>query len=424
MTTKSIQLNSAMRRAGLPVAAVACLALAVFALKWYLANAASANADQPEIAEAAVLLAPEDPQSHYALAVLREKSFLLEDVPRALESFERATALSPHDYRLWFALGRARDRSGDRDGAQRALRRALELAPGYAQVQWALGNVLLRQGKNEEAVSEIRRAVEGDKNLAAPAVTSLWQVFEGDVARISRSLGDAPPVKAALAGFLAREKRFDEAFRIWNELPAADQRTVYKPAGEELFNALVAGKKFAAARQLQAQISENGTTAPEKFTNGGFEAPLNPENKNIFDWQIEAGAQPLVGLNNEQKRGGGQSLFFIFNSPTGKDFRQLSQTIVVAPNQSYTFQAFYRSELKTTAAAAALKWEIVDAGSEKVLAATEAVAANADWSPLTAKFTTGSETEAVRVRLARGGCASAVCPISGKIWFDDFSLEK
>jgi hypothetical protein len=126
-------------------------------------------------------------------------------------------------------------------------------------------------------------------------------------------------------------------------------------------------------------------------------------------------------LNNEQKRGGSQSLFMIFNSPTGKDFRNVQQTIVVQPNQTYTLRAFYRSDLK---ASGTLKWEIVDAATEKILAATEAVDEKSDWSPLAAKFTTAPTAEAVRVRLARVGCNTPICPISGKIWFDDFSLER
>lgn len=423
MTTKSVQLNSALRNFGLPLAALFCLLSAIFALKWYLANAASANADQKEIAEAAVFLAPNDPQTHYALAVLREQSFLFDDLPKSVEAFEQATALSPNDYRLWFALGRARERGGDSAGAEKALRKASELAPNYAQIQWALGNVLLRQGKTEEAFAQIRKSVESDKNLAAPAVTTVWQVLDGDAAQISRNLGESPHIKSALATFLAKDKRYDEALQIWSGLPEADKRLIYKQSGEQLLSALLDAKKFADALRLQTQISAADAphSAPENFTNGGFETALNPENRNIFDWQFGEGAQPLIGPNNEQKHGGSQSLLMIFNSPTGKDFRAVSQTIVVEPNRNYTFRTFYRSELKTSGT---LKWEILDAATDKTLAQSEAIAANSDWAPLALKFTTAPATEAVRVRLARAACSTTVCPISGKVWFDDFSLEK
>ncbi|HLM01215.1 MAG TPA: tetratricopeptide repeat protein, partial [Pyrinomonadaceae bacterium] len=227
MSIKSIPLNSVARHAGLPIAALLCLLLVFFAIKWYLANTISARAEQKELAELAVDLAPSDPQSHYALAVLGEKSFLPEDLSKSPAEFEKAAALAPNDYRLWFALARARDRAGDAEGAESAIRRASELAPHYAQVQWALGNILLRRGKTEEAFAEIRKAVKGDATFTNPAVSIAWQIFDGDPARISRAVGDSSQAKSVLSAFLAKQKRFDEAFQIWNTLSDVEKQKTY-----------------------------------------------------------------------------------------------------------------------------------------------------------------------------------------------------
>jgi hypothetical protein len=54
----------------------------------------------------------------------------------------------------------------------------------------------------------------------APAVTVAWNFFEGDVPQISQKIGDSVPIKAALSTFLAKQKRFDEAFLLWNALSA------------------------------------------------------------------------------------------------------------------------------------------------------------------------------------------------------------
>ena len=59
----------------------------------------------------------------------------------------------------------------------------------------------------------------------------------------------------------------------------------------------------------------------------------------------------------------------------------------------------------------------------KVLAATEPIAAKAEWTELKTEFSVPEMTEAVTIRLARIGCASPICPISGKAWFDDFNLS-
>ena len=96
--------------------------------------------------------------------MLYEKGFLPADTVNAAQAYERAAALSPSDYRYWLPLARAREHSGDVEGAEKALRRALALAPNYAQVHWALGNVLLsfRQVDPQrlEKIKEMCRSAE------------------------------------------------------------------------------------------------------------------------------------------------------------------------------------------------------------------------------------------------------------------------
>ncbi|HEX6183662.1 MAG TPA: hypothetical protein VFZ44_07110, partial [Pyrinomonadaceae bacterium] len=47
-----------------------------------------------------------------------------------------------------------------------------------------------------------------------------------------------------------------------------------------------------------------------------------------------------------------------------------------------------------------------------------------DWQQVSFEFTTAPRAEAVLVRFARAGCPDGVCPIFGKIWYDDFHLER
>src|SRR5215203_6481429 len=184
MAVKSIKLNTTAVRVMVPVLAVLCVVVAYLFAKWFFANTIAARSIYKEIAEFSVGLAPNDPQTHFASAVLHEKTFVPGDLPKSLAEFEQATALSPYDFRHWFELGRARERSGDTEDAEKAFRRALELAPNYSQVQWGLGNFLLRQGKEAEAFTQIRKAAESDKTFASPAIASAWQLFQGDTARM------------------------------------------------------------------------------------------------------------------------------------------------------------------------------------------------------------------------------------------------
>jgi tetratricopeptide (TPR) repeat protein len=423
MATKSIKLNTTAARVGVIVLAILCVGVVYVFAKGFFANTIAARSIYKEIAEFSVALAPSDPQTHFASAVLYEKTFLPDDLPKSLAEFEQATALSPSDFRLWFELGKARARSGDTEGAEKALRKALALAPNYSQIQWTLGNFLLRQGNEGEAFALIRKAAESDKIFASPAVASAWQLFEGDTERMKSYTGESVNLKAALALLLAKEKRFDEALVVWMSLPDTARKTDFKADGTEIYQKMIEARKYRAAIQVfsDAAESDEKTFALGKVTNGGFEANINPQNPGVFEWQIGEGVEPQVFVDKTQKHGGEISLVMIINNKDGKAFRSISQSVAVEAGKKYVFETFYKSELKTSAT---FKWEIVDAANnDKVLATTEALAASADWTSLKTEFVVPEGTEAVTIRLARVACGTTLCPISGKLWFDDFSLN-
>lgn len=426
MAIKSIKLNSTVGRLALLGIALLCVLGVYFSVKWCLASTLAGRADNREIAELAANLAPHDPKAHYSLAFFEEKAFLADAFAKSLEEHERAVSLSPNDFRMWFDLGRARDRNGDAAGAEKAFRKAVELAPNYSRIHWTLGNLLLRQGNTEEAFVEIRRAVENDPSYANPAVSVAWQFFDADVPLISQKIGDSIPIKSALSTFLAGQKRFDEAFALWNALSLEDKRTTFKTDSEQLFQVLLSAKKYRDAVTVQSQIAQPEGEKFEigKIFNGGFEADVTTKNPNFFEWTIQDGLQPQIGFDNTQKHGGSRSLVIVFNSATGQESRAIQQNIAVESGKHYTFETFFRADLKNNPST--VKWDVQDMIDGKILGSTAAVPAVSDWSRLTVDFTTLPTTEAITIRLTRVPCqqSSIICPISGRVWFDDFSLKK
>ena len=422
MAIKSIKTEMLAGRALLLAAGLIFFVGAFYSVRWYFADSMAMHTDSGEVAEFAVNLAPDDPQTHFAFAALTEKVFAPEDLAKSLNEYEKAVALAPNDYRLWFSLGSARERDGDAAGAELALRKALTLAPNYSQVRWTFGNILLRQGKTSEGFSEIRRAVQSDPAFINPAIVIAWQIFDGNLADVKQNVGDSEQIKSSLAIFLAKQKRFDEAVEVWNGLPAGEKRTTLKETGEQIYKEMLAVKKYRAAFDVRSQISDSAAAHSSigQITNGGFENEVTVKDAGVFEWQIADGLKPQIGFDDAQKHGGNRSLVIIFNSPDGKDFRGISQTIPVETGKNYKFETFYKSDLKTSAT---LDWEIVDATDGKVLATTGAALPDSDWTSLKTEFT-AANTEAVIVRLAREACKNSLCPISGKIWFDDFLINQ
>ncbi len=432
----SFDLGPAWRRALLVVPVIVVVACVWFAARWCVGNELAVWSPDVEgmprssLAAAATRLAPDDPQTHFTLARLGERSLLPEELPAAVARYEQAAALSPNDYRLWVELGRARSTAGDVAGAERALKRAAELAPNYSGPRWHLGNLLLRAGRTEEAFAELRRAGDADPASYRPQIFNMaWGAFGGDTARLRELAGDSAPSRAALADYLVGRGRLDDALTLWREFEGAKLADEQIAAGTKLRQELSDAKRFHDAlsveRVLRSATGAGGLPEIDRVTNGGFEEAVGPVGRNLFEWQVAPVVGAQLNLDAGSPRGGARSLRVVFESPGTLDFKNVSQLVAVRPASRYRLEYFVRAEgLKTTST---LRTIVVDAADlARVLASSEPlpVGATDGWRQVSIEFTTGPRTEAVSVAVRRDACAEAVCPIYGRVWYDDFNLQR
>jgi len=414
------------------VAFVTAAALSVIAtlffVKWHFASAVAVRLDprvteSKQIADWLTGLAPADPQTHLAAGRVFEKTLDPSDLARAITEYEAAVALSPNDYILRLDLGRAYSLNGDADKAHVSYARAIELAPNYASVQWAYGNSLVRQGKTDEGFSLIAKAAASDQIYARNAVVSALQVFDGDVALVRKALGDGPEINGPLALALAAEGRYAEAVSAWDRFSFLNKDPEkWIPLARKLSTDLAGAKRFRDAATVTSTLLPQETKpATGMVANGGFENGVKVRNAEMFEWQIGDGGHPQIGLGENQPHGGRFSLSVIFNTVDPAAFRSISQTVPVEPAATYEFEAWYRSDLKTSAV---FKWEIVDAATSTVIAATAAMPPTADWALIKVRFATSGGSDGVIVRLARDGCGAVSCPVAGKISFDDIAIRQ
>jgi tetratricopeptide (TPR) repeat protein len=413
-----IDIQPALRKAAF---AAGILLLAVshwYVGKWGLGNMVSTRADTPEIADVAVDMAPGDPQTHYAAAVLYDKTFVASDQQRSLAEYETAAALSPNNYILWLAYGRALERSGDTPRGEIALERALALAPNYGSVQWALGNLQVRSGETDAGFEQIRKAVEGDQTYAGAAASFAYQFFDGDLDRTRNVVGSSPYANANLALLLIKQKRFEDAYSVWRSIDRPDSIDSISAAGRALVNELLSAKKFDVALRVNSSLQASASAAPEKIFDGGFEDAVKLEGTTPFEWQIGPGAQPQVLQSTSQPHGGSRSLVLRFSSNDGSGLRTVTQTVVIRPSSKYTFDGYFHTDVKSDEK---IVWQVIDTVSGSVLAELPLESAY-DWTPFRTVFQTPAGTEAVILQLTGKGCGSAICPISGSLWLDDLEL--
>ena len=423
---KFIEMRSLWRRALLLVPIVLAAGCAWYTLRWAVGNTIATTpelASNVELARAAVRLAPADPQTHFTLGVRSREMLLPEDLPQALQEYEQAVRLSPNDFRLWMDLGRAREQAGDAAGGEKALRRATELAPFYADPRWFLGNLLLREGRLDEAFRELRRAGDADPSLRPQIFNLASRMYSANVSEIMARAGDSAQARAQLIQYLINLKRIDDAFQLWSSL-SPDERGKQREAGEALIRTLFAAGRFRSVLDVYRDLTPTAGAGVGRISNGSFEQDVDAQGMDLFGWQVASVLQAQIHLDAKNSYHGERSLRIIFDAPSAIDFRNVSQLIMGEPATRYRLQFFIRTvDLKT---ASTLVTEIVDAADpSRLLASSEPIPdGRNEWQPMTVDFTTSPQTSAITLRLNRAPCVTAVCPIFGKVWYDNFDLQR
>lgn len=393
------------------------------AARWFIGNTMASYPSDVGMARVAARLAPDDPQAQFTLGVYNKNSFLPEELDAALTHYERATSLSPNDYRLWLELGRAHSQAGDVEGAERALRRSVELAPSYALPRWYLGNVLLRAGgRDRDAFAELQRAGEADPLLRAQVMGLAWRVYGNDTDAVVSAVGNSAAARAEMVEYLTRQNRLDEALRFWSAFKGEEKKEQRK-AGETLLIALAGAKRFQGATNVYREYTADPVEVG-RIVNGGFEGNIGRAGASLFGWQVPPAGQTKVVLDARTRQEGTRSLHIIFNEVTTAQFSGVSQLVVVEPGASYRLRFAFRYDGLKSASTPLV--QVVDAvDPTRVLAASKELPNGiGEWEPVTLEFTVPAASEAVTVRIVRQGCGEANCPIFGKVWYDDFDFQR
>jgi hypothetical protein len=376
-----------------------------------------------ESAEGAVRLAPRDPSTHLMLARLYQATFDAQSVERALREYGEAAALAPNDYLIWMEVGRARGALGDPEGGVAALRRSAELAPNYAAPRWHLGNALLRLGRTDEAFAELRRASEADPKVYQAQVFNMaWQVYGPGVARVIEVVGKTPAARAQLVGVLTGRVLLDDALGVWEGLDEGE-RHEQAEIGRVLARAFYDRGRYAnAVRVLTESGAEDLGTG--HVSNGSFESDIPWAGTQLFRWNVTPVAGAQAALDARAASAGRRSLRIAFNSSTQLDFSNVSQLVPVEPGARYRLSfSFKTEELRSVAPLVVV---VSDAGPPvaHIISSAPAPVGTNDWQQVSLDFAAGPRTEGLLVTIARLPCGEGACPIYGKIWYDDFHLER
>jgi hypothetical protein len=304
-----------------------------------------------------------------------------------------------------------------------ALRHAAELAPNYAAPRWHLGNALLRLGRADEAFAELRRASDADPKIYQAQVFNMaWQVYGPKVGRVVEAVGRTPAARAQLVAVLAGRGLLDDASAVWEGLGEGERRAQAE-VGQTLARAFYAKGQYVRAVRVLTE-SGAGDLGVGQVSNGSFESDIGRAGAQLFRWDVTAADGAQTAIDARAASAGRRSLRIAFNASTQVEFAHVSQVVPVEPGARYRLSFSFKTE--EFRSAASLLVVVADAGPPVTPITSSAVAPNgtSDWQQVSVDVTAGPKTEGLLIRLTRVPCGEGECPIYGKIWYDDFHLER
>ena len=157
------------------------------------------------------------------------------ELPRAVECFEKATALRKDVASYHYNLGLAHKGLNDLEPAIAAYRAAVEIKPDFLEAQNNLGNGLLENDQLTEAVDHFRKLGEQfpDESIVHYNLANVLQdagEYEDCITEFRRAIELDPDFETArenLGRALSDVTRYDEALEVWKDWLEHDPQSAF-----------------------------------------------------------------------------------------------------------------------------------------------------------------------------------------------------
>ena len=377
----------------------------------------------PSTGRMILTLDPDDPQLQYGLW----QAYKDTDPAEGVKHLRRATELSPYSRFYWDELASACESKGDTQCADRATERLLKLCPLAPYYRQLAAQSYLRKNRLDESVAQFRRLLELDSTYATVAWGALQPVLKPDVV-FEKLLADSADsaIKVGYVDFLSAQGDNDAAWRIWR-LAAGGPRPFPFSSAQPYLERLIELGRIEEATHVWQDLERLGIVkisgADERdrlIFNGDFEQlPLNAG----FDWRT--GPLPYLAVDFAAPGAyhGAHCLRVDFTTPRNDECEPVYQVVPVLPNRTYALEAYVRSAGITSPSGPCLRvTDTKQTGS--VDAVSESTVGTTAWHEVRFSFSTGPQTNVLRVSLWRPRAREFPMEITGSFWLDAVSLKE
>ena len=335
--------------------------------------------------------------------------------PEAVRSFEVASALRPHDYRLWLRLGFARESMGDLKGAIAAYETSIRLAPNFSAPHWYIGSLYLGEKDLDRAFAEFRRTASIDPKRYSTVIAYAWRTFGYDTEAVHRAVQPTTQGEQfALIHSFIRHEKIAEAMALYRSAgPVADSDR------QALVDRLLHLKSYDYAYEVWSAGNSNKEQSGALLVNGGFEFEVGSGSYG-FGWPVPGNLSRVsVVRDPQQPKSGAYSLRADFQGNSDPNIELSSQLVLVTGGANYQLDFVARSRNLVTGGPPFV--EVRDGATAAVLAQSRTLPADQpNWEQYSLQFSAPTAARAVIIVIKRANCSSSPCPAFGQAWFDNF----
>ena len=380
---------------------------------------ASRLADRADLADLqrATRLSPGNADYHHRLG--RYFAFAAPNPSAALDQYQSAVQLNPHQASYWLDLASAQQVAGNPAGQLQAIQAALRAEPTAPEVAWEAANFFLVTGDQEQALREFRVVIDNDVSLAPAALQYCWRVRPDADALLRDVVSPRPDTLLGFLNLLITKKETEGTIKTWDRLVQLHEKF---PSGSlfgyvrYLIQARRPDAAMAAWEQASGILNLSGylPTRDNLVVNPDFSLDILDAG---FDWTYvnRTGVRPL--LDPTDFREGHRSLSITFEGP-GINDAGIQQLIPVRAGMTYDFSAYYKSSEFEGAGGPQIV--LRDAYSGLPLFASDPLKDADIWKEVQSKITVPDSTTLLALNIERFPAGS---PIRGKLWLDSFALS-
>ena len=364
----------------------------------------------------AVKLDPGNADYHDGLG--RYYDLVTQDPSSAIEQYQIAVRLNPHNARYWLDLASVYQVTDDLEAQTHALRRAVQVDPTSPKVAWEAANLYVSRGWVQDALREFHVVMDGDPYLPETAMRTCWRISPN----VDQLLKDVIPARVnSYLGFLSLLMSKEETagtIKVWDALIALHQPV----AIPQVFNYIqylllhkspeqagLVWREAASLLDLNAYLPSSNNL----IVNGDFNLDVL---NGGFDWQYQKRPSVSLALDSSEFHAGHRSLSISFDGPGVVD-AGIYQLIAVQPNTTYQFSAYYKNGEMD--GAGGLHFSLEDLYTAHSYFLSDALKFGSVWKNIWSEFKTGSDTKVLVLRIQRLPAGS---PLRGKLWIDDLHL--